>query len=260
MIKLIVKTGRFITSLVITIIAVILSQLITWLIYKYSNGSITISGRIASWASPLLIAPFLSWWFVGLLLRINSIEQEMRDLATYDTLTGVFNRRTFFDIAVSLLNLMKREKQDLTILFIDIDHFKNINDSYGHDAGDAILKEFGSHLLKKTRKSDVVGRIGGEEFLIALPKTNGANGYRIAETIRQGLIENKTVSTGSNSFKITISIGISSFNGLDDCTIDQLVKHADSALYEAKEKGRNRVAIRPALAPAGDAQSSRAIA
>ncbi len=239
MIKLIEKTGRLFSSLGITVIAVVLSQLITHFIYKYSNGIMPLSGRIASLASPLIIAPLLSWWFIGLLLRINSIEQEMRNLATYDVLTGVYNRSTFFNIANTLLNLMKREKLDLTILFIDIDHFKNINDSYGHDIGDAVLKEFGSYLIKKIRNSDVVGRIGGEEFLIVLPKTNSTNGQKIAETIRQGLIDNEMAYTGNSSIRITISIGISSFNAMNESNIDQLVKNADSALYEAKRNGRN---------------------
>ncbi|WP_161569196.1 GGDEF domain-containing protein [Candidatus Oscillochloris fontis] len=243
MIKLIEKIGIFYASLIITVLSILLSQMITHMIYIITQDSMSTSGKIASLLSPLIIAPFFSWWFMGMLLRIHALERKMRFLATYDVLTGVYNRNSFFIYAIDLLNLIQQEQHELTVLYIDIDNFKNINDVYGHDIGDSVLKNFGLYLRLNVRDSDLIGRIGGEEFVIALPKTSLLHGQMVAEDLRQGLEYKEMALSRSDSINITISIGISNSNHKNYRNIDQLIKMSDTALYEAKKSGRNRIVV-----------------
>ncbi|HCM26038.1 MAG TPA: hypothetical protein DIC34_05740 [Treponema sp.] len=243
MIKQIQKIGRLNSTFVTTLIVSVISQVITYLIYKFTDAEIPLSGRIASLASPILITPFLSWWFIGLLLKISVLEQEMRLLATYDHLTGAYNRNSFFSISASILNLLKREKLPLTALYIDIDHFKKVNDTFGHDVGDFVLKNIGKYVIENIRKSDIVGRIGGEEFVVALPKTDIDDGITIAEKLRKGISEFEMIHDGCATIKISVSIGISCNSNNENIDIDELLKKADSALYHAKNSGRNRIYV-----------------
>ena len=110
MIKIIEKTGRLYSTIIITFIAVLFTQIITSLTYYFSHNEISITGRISSIACPLIIAPLLSWWFFDLLLKINKLEKEMREIATFDALTKVYNRNSFFSHANSLFALMKQRK------------------------------------------------------------------------------------------------------------------------------------------------------
>ena len=156
-----------------------------------------------------------------MLLRISKLEKEMRFLATYDTLTGVHNRNSFFFICKSILNLLKREKSPLTLLYIDLDHFKIVNDTFGHDAGDYVLQRTGEYLRTSIRESDVIGRIGGEEFVVVLPKTDIENGMAIAEKIRRG-IAGLEIHFNEKIIKITASIGVSSNSNLEYMGIEKL--------------------------------------
>jgi len=243
MIKKIEQFGRLKCSILITIAAFVLSQIITAIVYSVTHSNYTLSGRIASFASPLIIAPFISWWFVGLLLKISNLEKEMRELASFDKLTGAYNRNTFFPICTSLLGLLRRDNADLTILYIDIDHFKNVNDTFGHNIGDLVLKKVGEYVINIIRKSDIFGRIGGEEFVVFLPNTNIENGVAVAEKIRSGISNMEVKINGVLLIKVTVSIGISSSSKNETVEIDEIIKMADVALYQAKNEGRNRLYV-----------------
>lgn len=243
MIRHIEKMGRLKFSGIITLASLVLSQMITMTVYGLTEGSISVSGRIASVASPLLITPFLAWWFLGLLLRISRLEKEMRILATFDKLTGAYNRNAFFPICESILNLSKRDKTPLTLLYIDIDHFKRINDSFGHDIGDQVLKSVGNLILNNIRKSDLLGRVGGEEFVVMLPHTNLEFGTGIAEKIRKGISDLEMAFDGEMITRLTVSIGVASNTYPESLGIDELIKLADRALYQAKNEGRNRLFV-----------------
>ncbi len=245
MVRHIEKIGRQNCSILITIIALALSQGITLMTYAMTRTHITFSGRIASLVSPLLIAPLFSWWFIGILLKVRTMEQEMRCLATYDALTGVYNRNSFFPIGASILNVMRREKLPLTVLYADIDHFKKINDTFGHDAGDFVLKKVGEYFISNMRKSDIVGRVGGEEFVAVLPNTPIEDGMKIADKIRVGFEGLEMTYGDGTSIKITVSIGLSCDTDIRNIGIDELLKKADAALYNAKRNGRNRISVHP---------------
>lgn len=182
-------------------------------------------------------------WF--LLFQIKRIEKQTFDIkknekhlehmAKTDHLTGMPNRRAFYERAKSQLQEARERKAPLSIVLMDIDHFKKINDAYGHDMGDTVLSSVASLLIALSREEDMVARYGGEEFILLLPKSTLEHAYIMAERIREKIgsdihVQGKT--------RVTLSLGIAELQ--DDETIDTIIKRADEALYKAKASGRNR--------------------
>jgi diguanylate cyclase (GGDEF)-like protein len=164
---------------------------------------------------------------------------ELRRLATLDSLTGIYNRRTFDDLAKKELARAIRSGAAISLLEIDLDHFKQVNDKYGHAVGDIVLKSTTDAIAAELRQQDVFGRYGGEEFCVLLPDTDTEKGQTVAERIRKR-VEITEVSAGSERLAVTISIGVATFAPGKD--FDSLMLEADLALYSAKAAGRNRVA------------------
>ncbi|WP_442579428.1 sensor domain-containing diguanylate cyclase [Mesorhizobium sp. ASY16-5R] len=164
---------------------------------------------------------------------------ELQQLATVDALTGALSRRAFRTSGERALALAQRHKYNLSLITLDIDHFKSINDAYGHAAGDQVLAGFAASCSANLRQSDIFGRIGGEEFAIMLPHTDRQGAVDVAEKLRSVVAGLPFEPDGSRR-QVTASFGVST---LDIVTrdIDNLLAHADSALYEAKADGRNRV-------------------
>ena len=176
-----------------------------------------------------------------LLSELEEKNRELQELAYYDPLTGLPNRRFFFEHASLIFEEVKRYEKPLSLLVMDIDHFKKINDTYGHDAGDLVLKTFADVIRGIVRKSDICARFGGEEFVVLLPNTDLEGAGVLAERIRAAVSKNP-VEHGSIVIVFTVSIGISQYRkGMQ--SIDELIKEADIALYRAKEGGRNRVEV-----------------
>lgn len=169
----------------------------------------------------------------------KEIEQELKSLATTDTLTGAANRRSFFELAQQEFKRVLRYKNLVAFLLLDIDHFKMINDNYGHQGGDEVLKIFVQACKEELRETDVFGRIGGEEFAVLLPETDQPSAQLVAERIRQK-IERMVIAFEEKSIKITVSIGVAIIT-IADKSLDQAFQRADAALYQAKKSGRNRV-------------------
>lgn len=169
------------------------------------------------------------------------MEDKLRQLASTDPLTGASNRRHFMDRLTEEVDRCKRYNTSLVLLSMDIDHFKDINDSYGHPAGDVVLQDLVVLCTKTLRTTDHFGRVGGEEFLAALTQTGIVAGERTAERLRQ-LIENHIVKTHGHSIAYTISIGATEVRA-EDKNIESILKRADEALYKAKNNGRNRVEV-----------------
>ena len=169
----------------------------------------------------------------------KNIEKKLEILSRTDSLTELLNRRAFNEISENEFSRFKRNGDVYTILMIDIDHFKSINDTYGHETGDFAIKEIAKICQTNLRLHDTVARIGGEEFCVLLPFTNKQTAYKIAEKLRK-IISNTLVTTKDYNISMTISIGISEVNGED---IDHMIvfKRADENLYKAKNSGRNRV-------------------
>ncbi len=166
-------------------------------------------------------------------------------LARMDALTGLLNRRAFFERATGLWNTAARRNRPLTVAMLDIDHFKSINDRYGHAIGDEVLKRVAGVLTRTCRTSDVISRWGGEEFLLLLPETTLEQGTLLAERLRMA-IERCDMDAAARGLRATVSIGISDLRGQPN--LDALIADADQWLYRAKEAGRNQV-MGPSLVP-----------
>ena len=170
----------------------------------------------------------------------KNAEARLEHAATSDPLTGILNRRAMVDQLKYQEARYQRNKNPFVILLIDLDHFKDVNDTYGHDAGDQVLIAVTDHLRQSTRSQDVVSRWGGEEFLILLPGTSLQGGAVLAEKVRQH-IEDHIFMVGEQSVRLTLSIGVAEYRfGL---TLNGCIKAADAALYRAKRLGRNRVEV-----------------
>jgi len=165
--------------------------------------------------------------------------EDLRRATIMDHLTGIANRRAFFDAAARELERWRRAPRPVSLLLIDADHFKNVNDRYGHAAGDAVLRSLATTLSGCAREIDVVARLGGEEFVVLLPSTDTAGATTVAERIRAAVAAS-AVEVNGNLIRCTVSIGISSMER-DITGLDALIERADKALYVAKAAGRNRV-------------------
>ena len=168
----------------------------------------------------------------------KELEAKLRKLATTDSLTGLYNRRRFMELSEREFTRSLRYNRPLVMFMMDIDHFKKVNDTYGHDIGDMVLRSLSKTTLIALRNADILGRLGGEEFGVLLPETGKDTAVEIAERLRSS-IEGTVISANSNNINITISLGVAC---LDPKTknIEQLLKRADVALYKAKQSGRNR--------------------
>ncbi|MUH01409.1 diguanylate cyclase [Scytonema sp. UIC 10036] len=169
--------------------------------------------------------------------------QELERLATIDPLTQVFNRRHLFALAEQELNRSQRYSSIFSVLILDIDHFKQINDIYGHAVGDRVLTSMAQTVLNCLRTVDFFGRFGGEEFVAFLPERDIDVAITVAERIRENL-EKTAILVQEQQIFITVSIGVASYN-LADETVDVIIQRADKALYHAKNQGRNRVVAAP---------------
>ncbi len=172
---------------------------------------------------------------------ITALEKEVRELAIHDALTGLFNRHYLSERLKAEYSRAERTKKPISFLLMDIDHFKKINDAYGHQAGDHALKMLAQSLLSHIRQSDIACRYGGEEFMVILPDTDAAAAEKKAEVFRKSVHDLKIEFEGQ-VFSITLSIGIAVFpeHGVEN---DQILSHADAALYAAKKSGRDKVVI-----------------
>jgi diguanylate cyclase (GGDEF)-like protein len=173
-------------------------------------------------------------------LEVRRLMETLKESSLRDPMTGLNNRRFLEECVETLVANVYRKQHPITILMLDLDHFKMVNDTYGHDAGDMVLKALANIIKRSVRASDIVIRFGGEEFLIVLQETSGASSMLVAEKIRTAVEAMQIKLNGGIVLQKTISIGMADFPA-DSNTFWQTVKFADVALYRAKESGRNRV-------------------
>ncbi|MBK4736062.1 diguanylate cyclase [Noviherbaspirillum pedocola] len=174
--------------------------------------------------------------FRPLVRRIVLYATRLYEHATRDPLTGLLNRRAFFDFATRVQSASRRYNHAFSVIMLDIDHFKKINDTFGHDKGDDALRLLARILNENLRESDIVARMGGEEFVIALPNSDGRGATIVAESLRKRIEE----TAEKDVPRFTISVGVTEKIAVQD-TVERMLKRADDALYQAKRGGRNRV-------------------
>lgn len=180
--------------------------------------------------------------YITIAIENSKLYDRANYLAKYDSLTGILNRREILKVGKKLFNIDSEKGKFFIILMLDVDHFKKINDTYSHNIGDCILKKMSSVIKKELNDDGVIGRYGGEEFLIIIPNTTLEEGYNIAEKIRKSAEEYKHMINNEKCITATVSIGVCGLKGSKISFLDG-IKLADQALYKAKDMGRNRVFI-----------------
>jgi diguanylate cyclase (GGDEF)-like protein len=183
--------------------------------------------------------------------KVQKLQEQLLDQAVHDSLTGLYNRRYLDETIIRELARAARYNQPVGIVMCDLDHFKLINDTHGHLAGDEVLRVFAELLKNHARGSDIVCRFGGEEFVLFLPDMPAAVAYQRAEQLRKELAA-KRITLGTAVMQVTASFGVAAFpeNGR---TMDSLISAVDAAMYQAKEAGRNRVVVSSVHAADGSA-------
>jgi diguanylate cyclase (GGDEF)-like protein len=173
--------------------------------------------------------------------RLATAERKLMLRALTDPLTGVFNRRTFLDMSSKEEARARRRGTLTSVLMMDIDHFKRVNDTYGHGVGDQVIKALAAVAIKGLRPTDILARYGGEEFVVTLPETDGDVARLVAERLRAALEQAVVKADGVGEVRFTVSIGVATF--ATGVPLAAAMERADQALYRAKEGGRNRVEI-----------------
>jgi len=178
---------------------------------------------------------------VSMVIDNSMLHQRIREMAHTDGMTGLLNHRTFMEKIEEEFRRLDREKRDFSLLLLDIDHFKKVNDEHGHPVGDIALKSVAGTIREMARSIDFVARYGGEEFAIGMVGANSEGAKTTAERIRKA-VENTVINAGDVTLRCTLSIGVASyFPGCEKK--ETLIERADQALYHAKRSGRNRVCI-----------------
>ncbi len=177
------------------------------------------------------------------LIYIRNKTKELEYMMDRDYLTGLYNRNFFTARLIEDLSWSMSYNEPLSLMMLDIDFFKSVNDTYGHRCGDEVLKNLGRLMLSTMRREDVVGRFGGEEFIILMSNTSIDAAAEFAETLRKAVQDKPFDCAETDRIQITISAGISTFTGMNQPSPDVLISHADCALYTAKKTGRNKVCV-----------------
>lgn len=244
-VKALAETARIIALLVAFAGAMVIFHLVV------SLGVFPYSTQLESAGHDFTIVSLTLLGFAFVSLYVAETKRRLHDETRLDALTGLHNRRAFEEMIQHEVQLAARENTPLTLLMMDLDHFKQLNDTWGHALGDRALRTFGGVLLTVTGSGDAVARLGGEEFAILLPGRSGRSALTIAERLR-ATVEGLRLSEGEELVRFTVSVGVSSL--LDgERNFEPMLRRADRALYEVKRSGRNRVLLAdsemPALAP-----------
>lgn len=210
-------------------------------------GSLALGLGIAT-TCVLILTPGVGYVVLKLVYELEASRQRISHLATMDELTACFNRRHFLDLAGREWHRSRRHGLALSLILLDADNFKAVNDTHGHQCGDMLLREISLACSTSLRASDVLARFGGEELIVLLPQTDLAGALTMAERMRAKVAALRVAWQG-HLLEPTISLGVAEMRS-DTATIDALIHQADVALYDAKRAGRNRVGPGPGPAPA----------
>jgi diguanylate cyclase (GGDEF)-like protein len=210
---------------------------ITWFNADYFARTLSPDLLVLAWNSALRLGFFLIVTFLLAALR-QSLEREKK-IARHDHLTNAWNRMAFYELCEIEIARARRYPKPLSIAYIDVDNFKRINDEKGHQAGDSVLREISSTITESIRKSDIFSRLGGDEFIILLPETDGKEAQILIQRIKNRLM----MISESNDWPVTYSIGIVSFISAP-VSVEEMIHSADTLMYTAKRTSKNRIVIR----------------
>ena len=246
--RILLRLGHRTSVVAITVISVGLSILVT------ASVNLALGHReqlamdlVVAVTVPLLVAPLVSHHALGLIYEVERAREQLHRAAISDSLTQLYNRRFFLARLDTEIERARRTHQALSLLMIDVDHFKSINDTYGHATGEDVLERLAALLIDAMRPYDIVARYGGEEFVALMPGADLAHAEAAAERIRVAVEAMRVewpVAAGGNDRGVTASVGATSLGGWEERAADLLAR-ADRAMYAAKNGGRNRCVALP---------------
>lgn len=241
--KFVERLGFVNTVIFITGFSLFTSLAISWVVEHFwlAPRGDSVSYMVAT-IVPLMVAPLASWPVIRLIIKVSQLEKEMRELATYDSLTQLLNRRAFLHDCESFVQYAERDNIPMSLIVMDLDKFKLINDTYGHAGGDAVLQHFSKLLRQIIRKGDLACRLGGEEFALLMPNMVEDAALKFATRLNTE-IRNATVAYEQYQIRYTVSIGLISSPALGMDDMNAIIKKADLALYQAKQQGRDRTIV-----------------
>ena len=270
LLELVLRMGSFRLVAAATVGSIVSSCLIAVLVMHLTgqNSGVPFVLFLAA-LIPALVAPTVTFWIVRMLFELNETRQKLQQtnthlaelqrklevshaelqaqheqleiLAQRDALTGLFNRRAFAKLANLELARRQRHPSQTSIIMADLDFFKRVNDTYNHPAGDKVIQFMADAMLRVVRKTDVVARMGGEEFIVMLPETSMEQAFVVAEKLRAWLHATPITTDDGQVIPMTGSFGVTGLAAQQEASLDQLYAAADAALYNAKSHGRNRV-------------------
>ena len=232
-------------SLLSTVICVLISIAILFFVTLVSKSVTFGEEIIPAVAIPLILAPIMSYIIFTQSYQLTQAMVILEDLSRIDSLTGLFNARFFTELVEMELAVASRYDFSSSLLVIDLDHFKKINESYGHLAGDEVIRIISNVIRGNVRRTDLVGRLGGEEFIVFLPHTNLEGAMIAADRVR-GIISESEITFKDDRIDVTASVGVASTD-IEVKNIEHLLQNAESALAIAKDKGRNLIECLPQI-------------
>lgn len=237
----VLRLGATKSVVLITVVSLALSLLVTSLSFLISGLPIDPSVLLVAAIVPMIVAPLASSAMVNLLFELDEAHRTVHEQSITDALTGVHNRRHFFEAAQVEFARAQRRGSPVSLLMIDGDNFKRINDIYGHLCGDQVLQQIAWACRDSVRGHDLVARLGGEEFAVLLAEAGAAEAHRVAERIRHRIAESELTYAGQR-VSFTVSIGVAVWQPTAT-PLEQVMNRADQALYRAKRMGKNRVEL-----------------
>lgn len=236
--KLLIRLGLVRSTLLLTLLSILITVVLIVGISRLNGGEPSQLSIVIAVIIPAILAPIYSVPFLRLLIRLDVTEKDLRELARQDDLTGLYNRTYFIEMAEREMERTLRYGEPFSIVILDIDEFRQMNSLHGHSAGDKLLQVMGEVCLHNLRKSDIVARFGGDEFIALLPNTGGNNVRVCVERIRRVLAKT-TVSFSGRDVRFTACVGAATYD--NSCTeLDMILQLADQALHQAKSLGKNQ--------------------
>jgi len=239
---IIIKLGAIKSTILLTMTLCILSVAFTGMMSLIFRGEIMLYSIIISLVIPAVSVPPVSMLFIRLIIKLDETEKKMYQKSITDELTGSYNRRFMMEILEKEMHRARRFHHKLSLIMLDLDDFKKINDEHGHLKGDLVLKELSNLCIKSMREIDYFARYGGEEFLFVFPETSKEEATIFAERLRISIMNIK-IPVEDKTISFTASIGVTELDFEKDF-INNFIERVDMALYEAKRKGKNIVVTR----------------
>lgn len=237
----VLRLGATKSVTLITVVSLAMSLLVTTLAFQISGLPIDPAVLLVAVIVPMIVAPLASSTMVSLLFELDQAHRTVQEQSITDALTGVHNRRHFFEAAQVEFARCQRRGNPVSLLMIDGDNFKRINDVYGHLCGDQVLRQIARACRDSVRAHDLVARLGGEEFAVLLAEAGAADAHLVAERIRRRIAESE-LSYAGKTVSFTVSIGVAVWRPTVS-HLEQVMDRADQALYRAKRMGKNRVEL-----------------